>query len=227
MTLESLQQQWQMLDRKIEQSVALQTVLAKQLIVQPARRRISRLAIWPAIDIVFCGIVLLWLGSHVFNHRHDWRIVLPSLIVAFGAVLLLADSIRQLIRLSELDWAGPVAGIQQSLDSLRLAKIRQFKWIILLSPLVGFCGLIVGLHGLFEWLTEGRFLIFDHVHPRWVVANVVFGVLFIPAGAALAGYLARRCGHRSWWRSMLDDIAGTSLQRARRDVDQWEALQRI
>lgn len=227
MTLEALQQQWQRLDEKIDQTISLQRDLISQAIMQPARGRINRLAIWPAIDVAFSAIVLLMLGSFVYDHRQDWRIVLPSLIVAFGAILLLADSIRQLLRIVELDWTGPVAAIQQSLNGLRVAKIRQFKWVILLSPLVGFCGLIVGLHGLFEWLADGQLLILDKLHPRWVIANVLFGVLFIPAGHALAGYLAKRCERRSWWQSVLDDIAGTSLKKARLDVERWESLQRI
>jgi len=227
MTLETLQQQWQQLDRKIEQTLTLQRELATQAIIQPARRRINRLAVWPAIDVAFCAVVLLMLGSFTYDHRQDWRIVLPSLIVTFGAILLLADSIRQLMRIAELDWTGPVAAIQQSLDGLRVAKIRQFKWIILLSPLVGFCGLLVGLHGLFEWLTEGRLLILDKLDQRWIIANFIFGVLFVPAGYFLAGILARKCHCFSWWRSVLDDIAGTSLKRARQDVERWEILQRF
>jgi len=51
---------------------------------------------------------------------------------------LLAASIRQLERVAKLDWCGPVAEIQSSLERLRVVKIRQFKWIMLLSPLVGF-----------------------------------------------------------------------------------------
>lgn len=225
MTFEALQLQWQSLDQKIEQSLTLQRELTKQIIIQPARRRIHRLAIWPAIDVAFCAIVLLLLGSFTYDHRQDWRIVLPSLIVACGAILLLADSVRQLLRIAELDWAGPVAAIQGSLDALRVAKIRQFKWVILLSPLVGFCGLIVGLHGLFEWQTEGQLLILDKLDRRWMIANFIFGILFVPAGYALASFLAKRCERLSWWRSVLDDIAGTSLKRARQDVEHWANLQ--
>lgn len=227
MTLETLQQQWQSLDQKIEQTLSLQRELTKHIIIQPAFRRNNRMAIWPAIDVAFCAVVLLVFGSITYDHRQDWRIILPSLIVVFGAILLLADSIRQLFCIAELNWTGPVAVIQQSLDGLRVAKIRQFKWIILLSPLVGFCGLLVGLHALFEWLTEGQLLILDKLERRWMVANYIFGVLFVPAGYALAGIMAKRCERSSWWRSVLDDIAGTSLKRARQDVERWESLQRI
>jgi hypothetical protein len=227
MTLEALQLQWQSLDQKIEQTLTLQRELTKQIIIQPARRRINRLAFWPAIDVAFCAVVLLVLGSFAYDHRQDWRIVLPSLIVAFGMILLLSDSIRQLFRIAELDWTGPVAVIQQSLDGLRVAKIRQFKWVILLSPLVGFCGLLVGLHGLFELLTEGQFLILDKLDAGWIVANYIFGVLFVPAGYILAGLLAKRCERLSWWRSVLDDIAGISLKRVRQDVEHWANLQKL
>ncbi len=77
---------------------------------------------------------------------------------------------------------GPVAELQTALERLRTTKIWQFKWIILFSPFVGFFALMVGLHWLFEWLSDDRVHILDKLDPRWIVANYVFGLLFVPLG---------------------------------------------
>ncbi len=225
MQLEELQQQWRRLDQKLDQSLALETELLRQVVMQPARRRVNRLAIWPAIDLVFCVGCLLLSAAFLSGHWRDWHLVVPASAVMISVIALMADNIRQLERVARLDWCGPVAEIQSSLERLRVAKIRQFKWIILLSPLVGFCGLMVGLHWLFGWLSNDRVNILDKLDPWWIVANYAFGVLFVPSGYLVARFLAERCHSHRWWQRVLDDISGNSLKAAALDVGRWASLQ--
>ena len=225
MQLEELQQQWQRLDQKLDQSLALQTELLRQVRVRPVRRRIGRFAIWPAIDLLFSAGGLLIAGSFLGDHWRDWQLAAPALVVMCGAVALAIGSILQLNRVAELDWCGPVAEIQSGLERLRAIKIRQFKWIILCSPLVGFCALMVGLHWQFESLTDGRVQLLDRLDPWWIVGNYAFGVLFVPMGYFVARVLAQRYQGRRWWQAALDDISGKSLTAAGRDVEHWASLQ--
>ncbi len=225
MQLEELNEQWKRLDLKLDQSLVLGNELLRQVVMQPAHRRINRIAIWPALDIVSSGGVLLLGGAFLGSHGHDWKLAAPALVVMLSAVALLANSIRQLQLGAQLDWTAPVANIQTALEQLQVIKVQQFKWIMLLSPLVGFCGFIVGLHWLFEWLTVDRVQILGQLHP-WIVANYAFGVLFVPLGYFLARVLANRCHRHRWWQSVLDGISGTSLKAARQDVERWASLQR-
>jgi hypothetical protein len=224
--LEELQQQWNRLDQKVERALSLETELVRRVIVQPARTRVQRQAFWPAIDIALCvgGILLIALFDR--NHRHDWRAMAPAGVATLSLIALFATSVRQLQLVAEIDWTRPVAEIQRALERLRLAKIRQFKWVILLAPLVGFCGLVVALQWLITWASAGQHGMFDKFEHRWIVANYVFGVLFIPLGYTIARMLAARCGHHRWWQSVLDDISGKSLKSAAADIDRWARLQR-
>ena len=225
MQLEELQQQWQWLDQKLDQSLALQTELVRQVVMQPVRRRINRLAVWPAIDVAFCGGLLLG-GAFLSDQWRYWNVVVPAGVVLISVFALLVDSIRQLERIAALDWCGPVTEIQRSLEKIRIAKIRQFKWIMLLSPLVGFCGLVAGLHVLFEWLTEGRVNILEKLDSRWIIGNYIFGLLFVPLGYLVARVLAEKCHRHQWWQAVLDGISGNSLKSAALDVERWASLQR-
>ena len=179
MQLEELQQQWQRLDEKLELTVKMNGELLRLAVMQPARRRLNRLALWPALDTAFCVVVLLFAGSFLGKHWNTWSLVGPASVMMIAAILLLNASIRQLILLSEIDWSGTVVDIQSSLSRLRMAKISQFKWIILLSPLVGFCMMTVGGKLMF-----GVNVIQD-VRPWWVVANIAFGLLFVPGGVVI------------------------------------------
>ncbi len=110
------------------------------------------------------------------------------------------------------------------IERLRALKIRQFKWIILWSPLVGFCALIVGAHRGVEYLTADRVHILDRLDPGWVAANYAFGVLFVPVGYFVARALATRFHRRSWWQAALDDLSGRSLKSAAREIEHWASL---
>jgi hypothetical protein len=226
MQFEDLQRQWQRLEEKLDRSLALEAELARRVVVEPARRRVNRLALWIAIDVACCVGVLLVGATFLAGEWRDWRFVLPASAVALSALALLVDSILQLDRVTALDWSGPVARIQVSLEQLRVAKIRQFKWIMLLSPLVGFCGLMAGGHGLLQWLSGGRANLLDQLDPWWFVGNFAFGVLFVPLGYLAARVLARRCHRNRWWQAVLDDISGKNLNSAALDVERWASLQR-
>lgn len=227
MELDELQRQWRRLDEKLDRSLALETELARRVVLQPARSRLHRSAVWPAIDLGFAMIVLLSCGAFLGDQGRDWRLAAAAGVVMIGVIALAADSIRQLDRVATMDWFGPVAEVQGSLERLRAARIRQFKWIILLSPLVGFCGLLVGLQWFFGWITDHRVNVLDRLDPWWVAANLILGVLFVPLGRLAARALSERFRQHRWWRGVLDGISGTALKAAALDLDRWASLQQV
>jgi hypothetical protein len=224
MQLEDLQQQWHQLDQKLDQSLALQTQLLRQVGVRPVRSRINRFAVWPAIDLLFGIGVALFAGSVLGDHWSDWHVAFPAAVVLAGAVALAIGSILQLQRISELDWSGPIAEIQRGLERLRALKIRQFKWIILWSPFVGFCAFLIVAHRGVELLSDDRGKLLDRIDPWWIGANYAFGVLFVPAGYYIARALAVRFNRQRWWQAVLDDLSGRSLTTAVRDIEHWASL---
>ena len=220
MQLEELQRQWHRLDEKLAQTLTLERELLRQAMLPASRRRVQRLAIWPALDVAFCLGILLLTGAFLNHHWPVPSLVGPTIVVMVAAVLLLIGSIRQLARVAEVDWCGPVVEIQRALSQLRIDKVRQFKWVLLASPLVGFSGLIVGLQWLLDRLPEPHFIL-EKLDPWWIAANYLFGVLFIPCGYAVVRHLAQRYHTRGWWQRVLDDVSGTSINRARRELEHW------
>jgi len=194
--------------------------LLRLVVMQPVRRRVNRSTIWPALDIAFALAVLLFTGSFLGNHWKTWSLVGPAIVVHIAAILFCIGTIHHLLRLSKIDWGGTVVDIQSSLSRLRMAKIRQFKWIILLSPLVWICSLIVGLQWLLDW-RPGQHFILDELNPWWVAGNYAFGVLFVAFGHVVVGFLAKRFGSRGWWQRALDDMSGSSLKKARSELERW------
>jgi len=223
MQLEELRQQWQSVEEKLDRAIAIDHELLRQTVLNTTRGRVNRLAVWPALDIAFSILVVVFCGSFIGEHWNTWQLVAAACVVWFAGIALLIDSICKLVHVAKIDWSGTVAEIQTSLSQFRAAKIRQFKWIILLSPLVGFCCLIVGLQLILDRLPQSQ-LVLDKVDPFWVAANFIFGVLFVPFGYVVIRFFAKRFQTRGWFQRVLDSISGTSVRKAERDVEHWASL---
>jgi hypothetical protein len=224
MQLQELEYHWKRLDEKVDQALAIETELLRRVVLEPVHRRVNRMAFWPAVDVAFCIGAILLVVTSIGNHWLDSRVLAPAGAVIFCFLALLIDSILQLSRISELDWSGPVSEIQSSLAELRVAKVRQFKWIMLLSPLWQFCGLIVAVEWLSLRLTGDPLTIIKKFEPRWILGNLLFGVVFAILGFLIIYAFSQAFKSRPWWQSMLDGISGKSLSVARKDVELWAGL---
>jgi hypothetical protein len=218
MELEQLQAQWRLLDQKVDQALSIQKILLRQTHLQSARRHLRLLAFWPIVDLAFGVAVLLASGSCLGDHWSTPSVALPSVTLWIAANVFTIGNIYQLANVGGIIWDGPIGSIQVAMSRLRRARIRQFKWAVLSGPLVWFCAMCVGSQALF-----GVNLI-ESFDRAWVITNIVFGVLFIPCGGAVARILASHCNQSSWWKGALDGISGRSLAAAQRDLDQWTAF---
>jgi hypothetical protein len=227
MQLDELTTRWAALDQKLDKTLALGSELMQRVVVQPAVRRLHWSALWPSIDILFCAVLLYGEGNFLAAYWQDSRALLPAGILLAGTVALLVSSIWHLQRLSEIDWASPVAVIQQKLEQLRVLQIRQFKWIMLLSPLMGFCLLMTAFYWLVAWGSKGQANFFDKINHAWVVANYAVCGLFVPVGLMVCRWLSARFHLHPWWQSFLDGISGKTIQQARTEVNRWASLQAV
>ena len=224
MELEEMQSRWKQLDEKIERTLKLESELLRISVAQPARRRMQWANIGPAFDIFFCVLVVNLSGNALWQHRREWGLVLPSVVLIAAAVLLCVDTVFHFQKISEVDWGRPIADIQQSLTRVHLGRLRQLKWILLMAPLIGFCMFILGLQGLFD-LGAIPIRVLDKVDGTWVVCNYGFGLIFPFVGHLLLHYFGVRFQGQAWWQRLLNGLSGSSLLKTRQEVDRWRALE--
>jgi hypothetical protein len=215
MELEQLQERWHQLDQKLERTMTINTALLRQIRLQGTRQRLSRFAVWPVIDLVFAALVLFFSGSFLGNHWPQPTLVIPALGLMIAAVFLVIDNIQQLVCVSRISWDGPIRDIQLALSRLCHARIRQFKWVLFLSPLLWVCLLLVGSKVLFD--VNGL----ESFDPWWLAANIAFGLLFIPAGILIARALEQRWQRTPFWQTVMESVSGHSLGVARKELQHW------
>jgi hypothetical protein len=208
MDLQDLKERWADYDRKLDASLRLNTRVLREVglnKVDSALKRLSR-GIW--LELLTSFAVVVALGMFMASHRGELRFLAPALALGLFAVSLVISSIHQLEALSRIDYSGSVVAIQRTLARLRIERIRMTKWALLLSPLLWVPGLIVSLEGI---LGVDAYVFLD---TAWIVANLLFGVAFIPLMLWVSRRVADRWQGSPFLRSLLDDLAGHSLSAA-------------
>ena len=218
MELEQLEQRWQLLNQKLDQTMALQLSLVRQARLQAARRHLNRLAFWPMIDAMFAAVIVLASGSCLGNYWSSATLAIPAGTLVLAGILFLISNIHQLADVFGITWDGPIGDIQIAMSRVRQARIRQFKWIILLAPLLWLCMMAVGGELLIGERMLKVIALFDRT---WVIGNIVFGILFIPVGIVVARICSRRWQGSSFWKHLVDDVSGRSLVAAQQELDRW------
>ncbi|HMO35570.1 MAG TPA: hypothetical protein PKA06_05970 [Gemmatales bacterium] len=225
MTLEQMEARWMALDEKLKRQQFFEKKLLQQVAIQASRSRLHCSLFWPMVDIGFCAVLLLGLGSFLARYWEDSRIWLPVGVVFAGTLGLLVSTICYLLLYSELDWTLPLTHVQTTLEHMRLFLAKQFQWTLLLAPLTGFCLLFLILYGLISWNSQGQINLFDMVSSYWIVINYIFGVLFMPAAYWLCQWLSKKYRHRSWWQLVIDGISGSAITQTQKVITRWISLE--
>ena len=205
MDLDEFQRRWAAQDMKLDQLLRL---TLREAGLRQARSALQQFRTGLALEWALNALAVLALGAFIADQLGALRFVLPALVLDVAAVALVATTARQWFLAGEVNYDGPVTESQRQLERLRLLRIRVTKWVLLLSPLLWTPLLIVGLKVLFgvdAYAVPG---------VPYLVANLLFGVAFIP----LMGWAARRWAPRlersGWARRWAEALAGTSLSEA-------------
>ena len=130
------------------------------------------------------------------------------------AVATVLASARQLGRIHRLDYSAPVVAIQHELAELTASRVRVTRWLLSLSPLIWTPLAILGARGI---LGFDRYEAFG---PAWVAWNLAFGLAMIPVAIWIARHYSETLGTSPLLKHLADDMAGRSLVRAKKELDQ-------
>ena len=218
MELDELKVTWQALDRKLQQSNAIQLQLFKDGRLKGMRSSLRPLFWGQVVQLLF-GIPFLALAVLLWSSGHD----LPAHVIAAGIVVhaygvaVIAFSGMMLGLILSLDYSAPVLGIQKQLAHLRRVYVIN--------------GMVAGLPWWFLWVPV--LMVLTGLGGGDLYARAP-SVVWIGLGIGVAGLLATWWFHR-WSRSpqrprlakaMEDSVTGGSLRKAQailREIAQFEA----
>ena len=214
MELTELQDAWK------QQSVMIEKTLGNARQVTLKHTIDGRLRREPIVDVILSAVTLLWTGGFLGSHAADLLqhvlFALPALAVHGLAIYILGQAIRQLILLSQVDYAQPIAQTQTLIGRLRSMRLKTIKSTLHVGIVVWFAFPILLLQTLAGPSVIAR------IDPPWLVCNILFG--FAMMGGAVA--FARKIGDSHPLAQKLNDaLSGTQIKRAEQELAQFADLE--
>lgn len=204
MNFDDLKSQWVAYDAAVQSN--LKNTLNVAAGWQKANSALQRLSRSVVIEMIIGLLTLAVLGGFLFDYYQEPAFFLPGLILHLFTIFQVAASGYQFAKLKELDFSAPVLASQMKLARLRRLRIRVVMWTLILSPLLWIPLLVVGMKGLLG------VNVYALLNSTWLIANVLFGLAFIPAMVALSRYFGPRWQGSALVKSVMDHIAGDELK---------------
>ena len=130
---------WKEHYEKIDQALAINKQILKEVIGQKAQSALQSLSRFKARGIAVAIIYLIILGSVLFFAISHYSSAANYFIVSIGAIFLinvkaLYDYIKHLVWINNIDYDGSITGIQEKLTKLRLSIFRHSRIMVLQLP---------------------------------------------------------------------------------------------
>ena len=210
---------WQEHYQKIDQSLAINKRLLKELLLKKAASSIRSLIGGKVFGIIAAVIYLLILGVILTFAITHYSSAANYFIISMGAIFLinvkaLYDYIRHLILISSIRYDGSVREIQEKLRRLNFSLIRHTRFMVLQLPF---------------WST---FQLSDKWFPGSVGAGyIVFQLLFTASFVWMAIWLYKKLTpdqpDNRWSRFFLSGIGGKSVLNALKFYRELEELETV
>jgi hypothetical protein len=208
MEFEDFKQLWNEHDRKLGASLRFNALLLQRANLDHVKGSMRALERVLVLELIVNAIAVLLVGSFAGDHLAEVRFLIPSIVLGVYAILLVAESVRQLVAVHAIDYDEPVVASSKKLEQLRIKRISIAKWTLLTAPLLWVPLLIVGLRAFFG--TDA----YDALGIGYLAANLALGIGAIPLGLWVSKRYAGRFGRSFLVRSLMDDLSGRSLRTA-------------
>ena len=219
MELDDLKVAWAELDSRVRQ---LETVVVKgyqERAMDGARRVLRTLGWCQAIQSVCWIFVIAFVAPFWITHRTVPHLLIAGLVLHAYGVLTVCSSVVQLLWIIHSYLTAPVVRLQQ-----RLAELQRLR---ILS------GLAVGLPWWLLWVPAtmvfAKAVLNEDLYaesPGWIHVALAVGLVGMVMTLMLARFLADRRITSPFLRRIVDDLAGRSLVRATRHLNDAVAFAR-
>jgi len=208
MQLDDLKEAWAAHGTMMERSLAIDERLLREVLLRKVKFALAPHVIWRAVEVAIGITALMATVSVLVAHAGEPRYLMIAGALSVFTLAMTAMTAYLLVSILQLKYDGPVATIQRTVERIKLAEYRVFKWALLGGVVMWLPVLLV----LFEALTGVNAL--GRVNLAWLVANMLFGVAFLAIGQALSKKYVERRDLTPWARRLVDALAGRPLQRA-------------
>jgi hypothetical protein len=208
MQLDDLKQVWAAHGADLERSLAINERLLRETLLRKVRSAFVPVRVVRALEVALGIATIVAAMAVLTNHFAD-----PRYLIVAGGLAILAGYVTGLCayslhQTSTIDYAEPVTTIQRSVERIRIAEYRAFKWTLLLGIVAWLPIALI----LFEALTG--FDALARVSLAWLVANILFGFICLGIGQALSRRYLECTDLNPWARRLVESLSGRAVQTA-------------
>lgn len=206
MNFDDIKNQWSAFDKKLDNSIKLNTLLLQEISLNKTNSYLRRLSLSIYIELTLSFLVLIILGNFIWNNLQEIKFLIPAISLDLFIIFLVHSSIRQLIEINSIDFSEPIITNQKKLENLKVRRINETKVVFLVSPLLWVPLLIVIVRAI---TGLNPYAIFS---SKWLLGNLLFGLAVIPIFLWLSKHYSHK--FQSSVQLIMNDISGNSLNKA-------------
>ena len=221
MELDDLKTAWTELDRRLDRVEHLVHADRETRRFTSARRVIGWLGAWQAMQVAIWIVVIVMIAPYWIAHRHVPHLLVAGLAIHLYGILSIGTAVVQLLVMGRTWHTAPVVTFQK-----RIAELGRLRIICNLALMLPWWVLWVAVLMVVAEAVAGIDLY--AYQPAWILGNIVFGLVALVACLWVARRVANRpsASRPKWVQGILDDLAGTSLRRVARDLEESDAFGR-
>ena len=208
MQLDDLKQVWAAHGADLERSLEINERLLRETLLRKVRFAFVPFQVVRTLEVAL-GIATIVVAMAVLtDHFAD-----PRYVIVAGGLAVLAGYVTglcaySLCQTAAIDYAGPVTTLQRTVERIRLAEYRAFKWTLLLGIVAWLPIALI----LFEALTGYDAL--ARVGVAWLVANIMFGLVCLGIGQVISRRYVECTDLNPWARRLVESLSGRAVQSA-------------
>ena len=163
------------------------------------------------LGLVAWALFVLAAGSFWFDHREVTHLLVAGLVLHAYGIVVIVVRVTQAREVSAIDYTAPIVTVQRRLAEIHRGRIKVslvlgLAWWLLWVPSMMVLAALAGID-----LYAGS--------PAWMWSSLGIGVVGIIGSVVFARWVAGRAVQSPAWRRVIDDLAGRSLLRAARDLE--------
>jgi hypothetical protein len=212
MDLDELKTKWTEYDQKLEACIRLNRRTLATVQLGRTRSALNRLTALTVLHAALWLACIASLGDFIYRHASSPRLALSAAALDLYAIGFFIALIRQTVAVRQIDYGQPVACIQKRLEALSVMRIRTVQWGVLGGLVAWAPAAIVAVQAC---LGVDLYSLFG---AAWVWTNLLAGLAAIPLAVWLSKKFAGRVERSPFMQRLMADIAGNSLNSARRFV---------
>ena len=213
MEMHELEQAWGAVDARLSQQEMILRRMETVRGMDSLRSRLRLVSAWQVVELLIGMAIVLWAGGYWPGHLGWWDHLGQPHVALYGigfhlfGLALIITSVRQLYRLTVIDYRQPVVAVQSQLLALRRVRAQSERALLVIGFVawVPFLFLALRRFGMDIWMTR----------PDVVLWNLGAGVLM----AVVAALLMRR-----YPDSFDKDATGRSLREAEAELAELAGL---